>query len=75
MYVSLRVDYREALRRARADPTRGLSRDPVILAAHFESVEPPVPGDLVVDTAAVTVSEAARAIVDRAAPESPPNGR
>lgn len=70
-YVSLVVDYPEALRRARADPRRGLSRDPAILAAHYDTVEEPVAGDLVVDTAATSVSEAARTIVDRAAPESP----
>jgi predicted kinase len=34
-FVTLRVSYREALRRAEGDATRGVSRDPAFLAPYF----------------------------------------
>jgi chloramphenicol 3-O-phosphotransferase len=53
-FVTLRVSYDEALRRAQADPTRGASRDPAFLRPYFVRVErdlASVPDtDLVLDT-------------------------
>src|SRR5437868_2886129 len=37
-FVSLRVDFEEALRRATADPSRGLSKDRDFLAAHYRTI-------------------------------------
>ncbi|CAN5399670.1 hypothetical protein BH09PLA1_BH09PLA1_34890 [soil metagenome] len=34
-YITLAVSYPEALRRATADPTRGLSKDPIFLENHY----------------------------------------
>jgi predicted kinase len=36
-WVTLTVSFPEALRRAQADPTRGLSRDPAFLRAHLDA--------------------------------------
>jgi predicted kinase len=67
-YVTLRVSYEEALRRAQGDPTRGVSRDPVFLGAHFASraaIMATIPTtDLVIDTEQTTATSAAKSIVD-----------
>jgi hypothetical protein len=53
-FVTLRISYDEALRRAQTDPTRGASRDPEFLRPYFLGVErdmASVPDtDLVLDT-------------------------
>jgi shikimate kinase len=38
-FVTLRVAFDEALRRAQADPTRGISKDPDFLAAQYEQAQ------------------------------------
>ena len=53
-FVTLRVSYDEALRRAQTDATRGASRDPAFLRPYFMRVEREIAaipaGDLVLDT-------------------------
>ena len=65
-FVTLRVSFDEALRRAQADPTRGRSRDPAFLRPYFESVErvlEAVPEtDVVIDTERTPAASAAQAI-------------
>jgi len=63
--VSLRVSYGEALRRAQADPTRGVSRDPAFLASYYEArrATTDTAADLVIDTEAVSEEAAASSIV------------
>jgi shikimate kinase len=56
-YVTLVVQFDEALRRAQADPTRGLSRDRDILGAHYREDEPGLPTDLVLDTEEMPLAE------------------
>ena len=62
-YVTLRVSFEEALRRAQMDPTRGLSRDPAFLGSYFAAsadVLATVPAtDLVIDTEWVPATAAA----------------
>ncbi len=69
-FVTLRVPYAEALRRATADRTRLLSRDPVFLGPYYTAVERDfarVPAaDLVLETDRVTVDEAVAAIAELA---------
>jgi adenylylsulfate kinase-like enzyme len=71
-FVTLRVSYEEALRRAKTDPTRGVSRDPAFLGPYFEAVTAymaQVPKtDLVIDTETRTVAEAVGEIVARCQP-------
>lgn len=66
VYVTLRVSFAEALRRASADPTRGRSRDPGFLASHFAERHDVLAGvpttELVIDTEEVTVGAAAATI-------------
>jgi hypothetical protein len=62
-WVTLRVGFEEALRRAQADPTRGLSRDPAILRAHYDEDEPGLPDDLVLDTERLSLEGCVRAVV------------
>ena len=65
-YVTLRVPFEEALRRAQRDPTRGLSRDPAFLGPYFAAVGEAlatVPGtDVVIDTERMSATSAAVAI-------------
>ncbi len=67
-FVTLRVGYDEAIRRAVADPTRGVSRDPAFLRPHYarmEAVVAAVPAtDLILDTERLTVEQAVAAIAD-----------
>jgi hypothetical protein len=66
-FVTLRVSYAEALRRATADPSRGISRDPTFLRGHFTAMErrlTEIPAaDLVIDTERGSVEEAAERII------------
>jgi len=66
-YVTLEVPLADALARVTADPTRGISRDPAFLARHYEEIDPLLrdrpASDLRLDTSAVSVDEAADAVV------------
>jgi adenylylsulfate kinase-like enzyme len=65
-FVTLRVSYEEALRRAQDDPTRGKSRDPAFLRPYFASVDEALAAtpatDLVIDTERTPATDAAAAI-------------
>ena len=65
-YVTLRVSFEEALRRARADQSRGLSRDNDFLRSYFAEADHGLAAapetDLVIDTERVTATAAAEAI-------------
>jgi adenylylsulfate kinase-like enzyme len=66
-YVTLKVTFDEALRRAQGDPTRGVSRDPAFLAAYFATAakasdERPA-SDIVIDTESVSPTAVAAEIV------------
>ena len=66
LFVTLRVSYEEALRRAQSDPTRGVSRDPTFLRRHYErssklAIAPR--GDLVIDTESCAEEEEIAAVV------------
>jgi hypothetical protein len=66
-FVTLRVRYDEALRRAHGDPTRGVSRDPAFLATHYAAVQAGLDAtpdtDLVIDTEEVSVAAATTMIL------------
>jgi adenylylsulfate kinase-like enzyme len=66
IFVTLRVSFEEALRRAGGDPTRGRSRDPQFLGAHFaerRDVLAAVPTtDIAIDTERTTAAAAAATI-------------
>jgi adenylylsulfate kinase-like enzyme len=66
IYVTLRVSFEEALRRAQADPTRGRSQDPLVLAPYFAAVSrvlETIPAtDVVIDTERTTPASAAARI-------------
>jgi len=66
VYVTLKVSFAEALRRAQRDPTRGKSRDPAFLGGYFATNRQAfaaVPStDLVIDTEQMTMTAAAEAI-------------
>jgi predicted kinase len=66
VFVTLRVSFEEALRRARGDPTRGRSRDPEFLGAHYaerhELLAAVPETDLVFDTERVSPATAAASI-------------
>ncbi len=63
IYVTLRVTFEEALRRAHGDPTRGVSRDPAFLGPYFADpthVSASLPAtDIVIDTESVSPTAAA----------------
>ena len=65
LHVSLRVSYEEALRRARADPTRGRSRDPAFLRRYYANaaawVRPDT--DFAIDTESKTENEVVALVV------------
>jgi predicted kinase len=69
LYVTLRVSFEEALRRAQGDPTRGKSRDPAFLEPYFEAVNEALATlpatDLVIDTEHIPPGAAAAAIARR----------
>jgi chloramphenicol 3-O-phosphotransferase len=71
-FVMLRVSFDLALKRAQADPTRGLSRDPAFLRQHYEATAAAVHDasstDLALDTGVVPIAEAARTVADWAMP-------
>ena len=66
-FVTLRVGYEEAIRRAKTDPSRGVSRDPEFLRPYYTRVEAEVTAvpatDLIIDTELLTPEEAVAAIV------------
>jgi adenylylsulfate kinase-like enzyme len=66
IYVSLRVSFEEAFRRAQADPSRGRSREPVFLKSHYTRVAQMLANgpasDLVFDTERQPASEIAATI-------------
>ena len=66
VFVTLRVSFEEALRRAQGDQTRGRSRDPEFLGAHFaerRDLMAAVPEtDIVIDTEQVSAATAAASI-------------
>jgi len=66
LYVTLSVTFEEALRRAQGDPTRGVSRDPAFLGAHFaaraEALGNLPASDVVIDTASTSPTTAAAEI-------------
>ena len=68
VFVTVHVSIDLALQRVQRDPTRGISHDPRFLRRHYEQLEEAVRSrpvtDLVVDTASVSVDEAARAIAE-----------
>jgi shikimate kinase len=63
--VMLRVDFEIAMQRTKADASRGLSRDPVFLAAHYRTFSPQWRERevLQLDTGAMSRAEATRAVV------------
>ena len=66
VYVTLRVTFEEALRRAQGDPLRGVSRDPGFLGRYFAaatkaSANIPVT-DIVIDTESISPTTAAAEI-------------
>jgi hypothetical protein len=70
-FVTLSVTYEEALNRARSDETRGVSRDPAFLSAHYEATARAVrkapSTDLLLDTGSIGVAKAALMVSDWAA--------
>ena len=70
--VLLDVDFRTALKRVAADPTRGLSKDETFLSRHYREFRPEWAGHdvLRLDTAESTLGGSARAVVDWLTPAS-----
>jgi energy-coupling factor transporter ATP-binding protein EcfA2 len=66
-FIALTVAYDEALRRARADPTRGVSRDPAFLRPFFQQYERAAvhegPVDLMLDTERLSIDRCVEAIL------------
>jgi predicted kinase len=66
-FIALSVSYDEALRRARADPTRGVSRDPAFLRPFFQQYERAAahegPVDLELDTERLSIDRCVEAIL------------
>ena len=72
VYVTLRVSFEEALRRAQGDPTRGESRDPAFLGRYFAGFDqpPPTPAtDFVIETERVSAAAAAVSIARQVSPD------
>jgi adenylylsulfate kinase-like enzyme len=71
-FVMLSVSFEVALERATNDETRGLSRDPGFFRNHYAATVDVLgdvpPADLVVDTGATEIEEAACAVADWALP-------
>jgi predicted kinase len=67
LYVTLRVSFEEALRRAQSDPTRGKSRDPAFLGPYFavagQALATVPPTDIVIDTGRMPATSAAAEII------------
>jgi adenylylsulfate kinase-like enzyme len=74
LYVTLRVSYEEALRRAQTDPTRGVSRDPAFLRRYFagtgRALGTAPETDLVIETERMSPTSAAAAIARLVSPDS-----
>jgi predicted kinase len=73
VYVTLRVSFEEALRRAQGDPTRGLSRDPAFLGRYFADMGQALPTpvtDLVIETEWTSPPAAALSIARLVSPDS-----
>ena len=73
VYVTLRVSFEEALRRAQGDPTRGVSRDPAFLGRYFAGIGQALPTpvtDLVIETERTSPSSAALSIARLVSPDS-----
>src|SRR5438552_11675898 len=69
LFVTLRVSLEHALERVNEDPTRTFSRDRPFLRRHYQNAaRDGLRGDLVLDTAETTPTEAARLIVEWAMP-------
>ena len=66
-YVTLEAPLADAVARAAVDRSRGISRDPAFLTHHYEEIGPLLrarpQSDLGLDTSAVSVDEAAEAVV------------
>jgi adenylylsulfate kinase-like enzyme len=71
-FVTLSVDLATALLRVEQDPTRGLSRDAGFLTCHYEELAETLRArpehDLCLDTAALTVEQAAEAVAEWSIP-------
>jgi shikimate kinase len=67
--VLLSVDFETALKRARRDDSRGVSKDRAFLAAHYATFRAEWPGRdvLNLDTGSASLAETARSVVDRLA--------
>jgi chloramphenicol 3-O-phosphotransferase len=67
-FVTLSIPFEVALERAANDETRGLSRDPAFLRDHYaataQALRDVPAADLVVDTSATAIGEAACTVVD-----------
>jgi chloramphenicol 3-O-phosphotransferase len=67
-FVTLSISFEVALERATNDETRGLSGDPAFLRDHYaataQALRDVAPGDLVIDTGATAIGEAACAVAD-----------
>jgi adenylylsulfate kinase-like enzyme len=74
VYVTLQVSFDEALRRAQGDPTRGVSRDPLVLGPYFTAISQvlaSVPAtDIIIDTERMTPSSVAAEIASHVLPAS-----
>ena len=73
VYVTLRVSFDEALRRAQGDPTRGVSRDPAFLGRYFAGIGQALPTpatDFVIETERTSPSSAAVSIAHLVSPDS-----
>jgi adenylylsulfate kinase-like enzyme len=66
VFVTLKVSFEEALRRAQADTTRGRSQEPLFLRDHFDArrqvLAAPPATDIVIDTQDTSAKDAAETI-------------